>query len=98
MGGATRFARAAFTSDGAKKWNRFRLWLEVGDRGLEFLGSGPHERMMERMIDTHEAREDALRFQFGKHCLQRNPGASQGQRARTVDRCDRDRAVVPRNQ
>ena len=78
MLGAAGFARAAFAGDGAEKWDCVRLWFEVGNRDFEILGRGPHERVVERMIHAHEAREDALRLEFGEHRFERNLGAGQG--------------------
>ena len=34
--------------------------------------------MMEGMIDAHEAREDALRLQFGEHRFERNAARRPG--------------------
>ena len=75
MDGAARFTGATPAGDRAEERHRLRLRLEIGQRLLQFFGSGPHERMMERMIDPHESREDALRLQLGEHRLQRNARA-----------------------
>ncbi len=53
---------------------------------------------MERMIDPHEPREDALRLQLGEHRLERKARAGKRERTRAVERRDGDRAVVARDQ
>ena len=43
---------------------------------------------MERMIDPHEPRENALRLQFGEHRFQRKARAGERERARAVESGD----------
>ena len=84
MRGVAGFTRAPVTGDGAKKGHRVRLRLEIGERFPQRLGGRLHERMVERMINAHEPGEDTLRLEFGKHRFQRNAGAGEGQRTRTI--------------
>ena len=64
------FAGTSFAAHRAEKRNRFGFRLEIGERRFQCRRRRLHHRMMKWMIDAHETRERALRFELGRHRLE----------------------------
>ena len=74
------------------------LRFQIGERGFQRLRRRLHQRMMKWMIDPHEPRKRALRLEFGGHRFERNARPRKRDRTRSVERGNRHRPVVPRDQ
>src|SRR5438270_10168263 len=90
----TRIAVETAARNRAEEWDVFRLRSKIGQRILERIRRRLHHRMMEWMIDPHESREHALRFQFGEHRFDRASRTGECQALGTVERGNRNSQTV----